>query len=574
MAGFVTETECSTDVPSMAACSSASTADVPAFATVYDKERRCAADAGVQAGADSLEQERRRADAGGDDAPVAAAPQEVATPPITAEAKGPLQLSAAMAALQGTWHGDILGRLKVQGDMVTYETNTSIKIRILEEPGEVILDGWRTEATLLHNECVCWRFPARGDHEQEKYLYWTRVRPGAPRYVDLSAPYVAPAPRPRAAPRRAVRNTQEAIPPEPVLAVLQGRWDVAEVGGSVTVAGAVAKFSFHAAGSSMRFRCLPDGVVALEDWHAKVDVNTEEPLTRISWSLKTPGKEDSQGVTWVRPPGETAPPLPVPAVSVAAAAGASQSSSARGGVRRGREALPPRPAPVLRPRRSRTEAPSPEKPKRPASASKARPAAPKAKRQRTSKPAPAVHSGASASALAAASAAAAAAPMELEPLSKEARLELQKKLDLLDDDRLDKVMDFLKPELGDTGDEEAELDINKLAPARQHELLNFVLGQLEEAHSAAMQRIKAAHADEAAARHKPPAASPQAEAAVATSVSASAGDVTEAQVAAELAQQEALPVSDADLFGTDRAESMLDFADEVLSMLDPTGQFT
>mmetsp|Transcript_23309 Transcript_23309/g.55074 ORF Transcript_23309/g.55074 Transcript_23309/m.55074 type:complete len:292 (+) Transcript_23309:48-923(+) len=60
------------------------------------------------------------------------------------------------------------------------------------------------------------------------------------------------------------------------------------------------------------------------------------------------------------------------------------------------------------------------------------------------------------------------------------KLVLQGKIDQLSDEQLDRVLDFLRPDLGLAGDApgcedcEVELDIDRLAPERQRDLIRFV----------------------------------------------------------------------------------------------------
>jgi len=78
-------------------------------------------------------------------------------------------------------------------------------------------------------------------------------------------------------------------------------------------------------------------------------------------------------------------------------------------------------------------------------------------------------------------------------MSPEERELLQRKLDLLDDDRLDLVFKFLKPELGKCGDDgvpEVNLNLDSLKPSRQHALLKFVEVQYKQAQAAGRVPLK------------------------------------------------------------------------------------
>ena len=69
----------------------------------------------------------------------------------------------------------------------------------------------------------------------------------------------------------------------------------------------------------------------------------------------------------------------------------------------------------------------------------------------------------------------------LEPLTKEAHRTLQRKLDELDDEGLERALSFLEPEMGGgTEDTEITLNIDELRGDRQHalrDLVNQILGQ-------------------------------------------------------------------------------------------------
>jgi hypothetical protein len=57
----------------------------------------------------------------------------------------------------------------------------------------------------------------------------------------------------------------------------------------------------------------------------------------------------------------------------------------------------------------------------------------------------------------------------------EAKRDLQRRLDLLDDDGMDRVLEFLKPEMGEGNqDDEVQLDLDGLTAARQHALVEVV----------------------------------------------------------------------------------------------------
>lgn len=62
-------------------------------------------------------------------------------------------------------------------------------------------------------------------------------------------------------------------------------------------------------------------------------------------------------------------------------------------------------------------------------------------------------------------------------LSQQEKLRLQEKIDTLDDDQLEHVLEFLEPDLHDNssdGGQDIELDFDKLSCSRQHELVKFV----------------------------------------------------------------------------------------------------
>jgi hypothetical protein len=69
---------------------------------------------------------------------------------------------------------------------------------------------------------------------------------------------------------------------------------------------------------------------------------------------------------------------------------------------------------------------------------------------------------------------------DLQPLSMEAKKTLQDRLDKLDDDGMDRVLEFLELDMRYDGgtDEEVQLDLDRLAPARQHALVQMVSDHL------------------------------------------------------------------------------------------------
>mmetsp|Transcript_113025 Transcript_113025/g.178533 ORF Transcript_113025/g.178533 Transcript_113025/m.178533 type:complete len:742 (+) Transcript_113025:65-2290(+) len=83
-----------------------------------------------------------------------------------------------------------------------------------------------------------------------------------------------------------------------------------------------------------------------------------------------------------------------------------------------------------------------------------------------------------------------------QPLDSEAKQKLQEKIDLLEDDYLDKVLRFLEADLSQEVDEAFDLDLDKLATDRQHQLVEVV----DEAH----RKQKARHDAHARGERTPP----------------------------------------------------------------------
>jgi len=68
---------------------------------------------------------------------------------------------------------------------------------------------------------------------------------------------------------------------------------------------------------------------------------------------------------------------------------------------------------------------------------------------------------------------------QLQKLTTAEKTDLQKKLDSLDDDRLDEVLAFLEPELGGPDEDEIQLDLEALTAERQQALIKLVDEQLK-----------------------------------------------------------------------------------------------
>eukprot|EP00401_Gymnodinium_catenatum_P062023 CAMPEP_0117490852 /NCGR_PEP_ID=MMETSP0784-20121206/17761_1 /TAXON_ID=39447 /ORGANISM="" /LENGTH=664 /DNA_ID=CAMNT_0005285617 /DNA_START=52 /DNA_END=2046 /DNA_ORIENTATION=+ len=62
--------------------------------------------------------------------------------------------------------------------------------------------------------------------------------------------------------------------------------------------------------------------------------------------------------------------------------------------------------------------------------------------------------------------------------TKEVKMQLQEKLDALDDDQLERVLAFLEPDIGSGADEEVQLDVDNLSAERQWALLKMVDAEL------------------------------------------------------------------------------------------------
>ncbi|CAK0828297.1 unnamed protein product [Prorocentrum cordatum] len=76
-------------------------------------------------------------------------------------------------------------------------------------------------------------------------------------------------------------------------------------------------------------------------------------------------------------------------------------------------------------------------------------------------------------------------------LTQEEKLILQGKLDQLDDVQLDRVLEFLGPDVGGGDDgQEVDLDLDQLAPNRQRALIQFVDAELEKVKAAAAAGIQ------------------------------------------------------------------------------------
>jgi hypothetical protein len=82
-----------------------------------------------------------------------------------------------------------------------------------------------------------------------------------------------------------------------------------------------------------------------------------------------------------------------------------------------------------------------------------------------------------------------AASIPAQGLSVEAKKFLQSKMDLLDDDMLDRVLDFLEPELGNSDGDEVQLNIDLLSVDRLHALVKVVDAELAAASGAASSAI-------------------------------------------------------------------------------------
>jgi hypothetical protein len=75
----------------------------------------------------------------------------------------------------------------------------------------------------------------------------------------------------------------------------------------------------------------------------------------------------------------------------------------------------------------------------------------------------------------------AAAPAGPDPLDKKGKQELQNKIDLLEDDYLEVVLQFLEADLGGAGEgDEVNLDLDNLAPYRQQQLVKVVAEELQK----------------------------------------------------------------------------------------------
>jgi len=73
-----------------------------------------------------------------------------------------------------------------------------------------------------------------------------------------------------------------------------------------------------------------------------------------------------------------------------------------------------------------------------------------------------------------------------EPLNEQEKESLQERIDLLDEEHLEEVLDFLAPDLATEGEESADvqLDVDALPPARQRALVDFVEAQLRRSSGA------------------------------------------------------------------------------------------
>eukprot|EP00927_Polykrikos_kofoidii_P012661 TRINITY_DN15484_c0_g1_i1.p1 TRINITY_DN15484_c0_g1~~TRINITY_DN15484_c0_g1_i1.p1 ORF type:complete len:528 (+),score=61.55 TRINITY_DN15484_c0_g1_i1:98-1585(+) len=421
---------------------------------------------------------------------------------------------SVLSSLQGEWHASRFGRLKVVGHDVMYSQMADASIQPtltlnVDADGTVYLDGWRTDLSELGiSGYIRWTRSDRARNDD--VIVW--ARPLSP----LASSFAA--------------ETQKCLPANTEdVSAIQGPWDTSHFG-RVHVDGALVSYRLAGPGAPRLHLCVfPGGQLALDGWRAEAEMSS-------GGCLKWTHCNDVEGktpVVWIRPrryksslgrccmsPGGGAsssktrqrkPPSRLVALAEVACDG--KRSTQRKPTRRtsntndnevarsSRQCLEDKKIKMPFPQ-------SPLKTRQPMSQQTCSGGARKRVRRGEDRAEalidsnlpcqrnPAMLTGTSASGvtsppeLVATSTPARTTETDVPaimpdavPLSKEEKCALQRMMDSLNDAELDRVLMFLEPELGMSSDDEIQLDIDLLAPGRQHALVEFV--QLEVGHTLA-----------------------------------------------------------------------------------------